>query len=186
MTRIVPAFALATLAAACLAAGAAPARAGIPTKVLTPKRQACVETLNYRYGLKITPGANKIVIDGHATDKLRPKVNGWIVGFRPGLERPDGSSPPVSQIHLHHAVWLVNFQPTYAAGEEQTRVDMPNGFGWRYGTSDNWILNHMIHNLTPTPTKVYLTWQLQFIPADSPCAKSITEIRSGLPTVTRR
>jgi hypothetical protein len=176
MKRFVPTSLIA--AAAILAVSAVPASAGIPTKVLVPKRQACVQTINYRYGLNIKPGANTIVIDGHAMDKLRPKVSGWIVGFRPGLERPDGTSPPVSEIHLHHAVWLVNFQPTYAAGEEKTRFDLPNGFGYRYKPSDNWILNHMIHNLTPTPTKVYLTWQLQFIPDSSPCAKGITEART--------
>ena len=60
--------------------------------------------------------------------KQRPNVNGWIVGFRPGpRRRRDGKSPPVTEVHLHHAVWLVDLKPTFAAGEEKTNFNAPAG-----------------------------------------------------------
>ena len=39
-------------------------------------------------------------------------------------------------------------------------------------------MNHMIHNLTPTPTKVYITYDLDFVPATSPLAASMREIQT--------
>ena len=39
-------------------------------------------------------------------------------------------------------------------------------------------MNHMIHNLTPTATKVYITYDLDFIPAGSPAAAGIADVRT--------
>jgi plastocyanin len=134
--------------------------------------------LKFRYGpLTIHPGQNTISIDGN--DVPRPKRAGWIVGFRPNLEYTNGKIPGVDVIHLHHAVWLVNGQLTFAAGEEKTNVKLPKGFGWRSLPGDRWVLNHMVHNLLPNRARVYLTYTLDFIPDSSPLAKHIR------PVVTR-
>jgi plastocyanin len=84
----------------------------------------------------------------------------------------------VDVIHLHHAVWLINFYPTFAAGEEKTILRAPKGFGWEYKTTDRWILNHMIHNLTPNPDKVWVEWTIGFIPKNSAAAKGIHLVRT--------
>ena len=136
-----------------------------------------VQHLHYEFGpVKIKPGQNTIEF---APNTQRPQVDGWIVGFHPNLKRPDGSVPRVDVIHLHHGVWIVNGRPVWAAGEEKTDAIAPAGYGWRYRTSDNWIMNHMIHNLTPTPTKVAVTYDLDFIPADSPAAAGMQEIHTA-------
>jgi plastocyanin len=133
-----------------------------------------VQHLHYEFGpITIKPGQNTIEF---APNTQRPQVDGWIVGFHPNLRRPNGTVPRVDVIHLHHGVWLVNGQPTWAAGEEKTDQIAPPGFGWRYRTSDSWVMNHMIHNLTPTPTKVSITYDLDFIPADSPAAAGIQQV----------
>jgi plastocyanin len=136
-----------------------------------------VQHLHFKYGpVSIQPGQNTISIDG---DKVpRPKVAGWIVGFRPNLRRPGGSVPRVDVIHLHHAVWLINGRPTFAAGEEKTNVKLPRGFGWRYSPSDHWALNHMIHNLLPNRDKVFITYDIDFIPDSSPAAKKIHRVET--------
>ena len=109
---------------------------------------AAQETLHFEYGpVKITPGQNTISIEENT---FKPPVDGWITGFRPNLVRRDGSVPRVDVIHLHHGVWLKNLAPLFAAGEEKTEFKAPPGFGWRYRTTDQWHMNHMIHNLTPT------------------------------------
>ena len=59
----------------------------------------------------------------------------------------------------------------FAAGEEKTIFQLPKGYGYRYEASDNWLLNHMIHNLTPTATKVKMVYEIDFIPDTSPAAK---------------
>jgi hypothetical protein len=140
------------------------------------------QVLNYKFGpMRIQPGQNLINVD---LQKERPDVNGYIVGFRPGLVyAQNGKSPSVTIVHLHHAVWLVgdnltNLKPTFGAGEEKTYFNAPPGFGWRYTTKQTWVLNHMIHNLTAQPQKVYITYTLYFIPDTAPEAANITPIET--------
>src|SRR5918997_127460 len=134
---------------------------------------AAQETLHFEYGpVKITPGQNTIAIE---ENRFKPPVDGWITGFKPDLVRRDGSVPRVDVIHLHHGVWLKDFRPLFAAGEEKTAVTAPPGHGWRHETADQWHMNHMIHNLTPTPDEVYITYDLGFIPDGSPGAAGMSE-----------
>ena len=140
-------------------------------------RKPRVQHLKFKYGpVTIHPGQNTISIDGDGVP--RPKVPGWIVGFRPNLERLNGTIPRVDVLHLHHAVWLINGAPTFAAGEEKTNVRLPKGYGWRYDPSDQWVLNHMIHNLLPNHDRVYITYTLDFIPDSSPAAKGMRPVRT--------
>ena len=137
---------------------------------------AAAETLHYEYGpITIAPGQNTIALEENA---LKPPVNGWITSFKPNLVYEDGTVPRVDVIHLHHGVWLKNLQPLFAAGEEKTTFAAPPGFGWRYLTTDRWHMNHMIHNLTPTPAKVSITYDLEFVPDTAPEAAGMQEIQT--------
>ncbi|MDP9135979.1 MAG: hypothetical protein M3N56_14265 [Actinomycetota bacterium] len=136
-----------------------------------------VQHLKFRYGpVTIKPGQNTISIDGDGVPK--PKVPGWIVGFRPNLKRTNGSIPRVDVLHLHHAVWLINGDLTFAAGEEKTNSRLPKGFGWRHEPDDQWVLNHMVHNLLPNRDRVYLTYTLDFIPDSSPAARRMKAVET--------
>ena len=82
--------------------------------------------LKFAFGpVKINPGQNDIAVEPNTA--VRPKGNGWITCFAPNLVRADGTVPPVDVIHLHHAVWLANYRPTWAAGEEKTVVQPAAG-----------------------------------------------------------
>jgi hypothetical protein len=136
---------VAMVAALLLAVLAAPARA---------------ETLKYRFGpIHVKPGQNTIELAGN---ELKPPSDGWITSFKPNLTYADGTVPRVDVIHLHHGVWVSNLEPLFAAGEEKTVIAAPAGYGWRYRTSDQWLMNHMIHNLTPAPADVYIDYELEF------------------------
>jgi plastocyanin len=142
-----------------------------PATASAAQRASGVRHLHFRFGpVHIKPGQNTISFD---VTRQRPKVDGFITSFTPNLVRRDGKAPPVDVIHLHHAVWLSNLRPTWAAGEEKTAMRLPPGFGWRYRTSDRWILNHMIHNLTPGDDTVWVTWDMDFVPASAPAAKHV-------------
>jgi hypothetical protein len=154
------------------------AKVNIPVRDPGPPPGA--QVLNYKFGpMKIAPGQNLINVD---LQKDRPDVDGYIVGFRPGLVYADsGKSPSVNVVHLHHAVWLVgdsltSLKPTFAAGEEKTYFNSPRGFGWRYTTKQTWVLNHMIHDLVNQKQEVYLTYTLWFIPDTAPEAADIKPI----------
>ena len=56
-------------------------------------------------------------------------------------------------------------------------MSFPKGYGLKYEASDRWLLNHMIHNLTPVPTKVYMVLEIDFIPRNSPAARGMKPVR---------
>lgn len=133
-------------------------------------------TLKFRYGpIIVAPGQNDIVFEGN--DK-KPPVPGWITSFKPDLVYADGTPSRTDVIHLHHGVWLNNGRPQFAAGEEKSILDLPDGFGWRSVPGDRWVMNHMIHNLTPNRAEVYITYELGFIPDGDAAATGIRTVQT--------
>jgi len=65
----------------------------------------------------------------------------------------------------------------FATGEEKTYVEIPAGFGYPYKATDNWVIHYMLHDLLPTPDQVKITYDLDFIPADSATATTIQPVR---------
>jgi hypothetical protein len=143
-----------------------------------------VQHLEYKIGpFKVIPGQNEI---GYAPIVEKPQVDGYITRIKPNLTYTNGKVPGVDIIHLHHGVWVnLSGQAAtsglpelfFAAGEEKTIMQLPTGYGYPYRSTDRWILNHMIHNLTPVPAEVYMTYDIDFIPASSPAAKKIRPVR---------
>src|SRR3954454_2510410 len=167
----------AALALACVLATSAAAAPPTPEPGFATPLGSDVQHLHFRYGpLQVTPGQNLILLGPVTIEK--PAYDGYMVGFRPNLVRADGSVPPVDQIHLHHGVWLnlsANGRENRfaASGEEKTRVQLPDGFGFPVRATDGWLMNYMLHNQTPVPEVVYITYDVDFIPASSPLAANI-------------
>ncbi len=140
--------------------------------------------LTYRVGpFDVIPGQNSI---GLRPIEDRPQVDGYVTRIKPNLTYLDGSVPRVDVIHLHHAVWVNTSGPNnagfgaelfFAAGEEKTTLQLPKGYGYPLRATDGLFLNHMIHNLTPTPTQVYMTYQIDFAPKGSAAARGIRPVR---------
>jgi plastocyanin len=142
--------------------------------------------ITYKVGpFDVTPGQNRI---GYEPISQRPQVDGYITRITPDLTYLDGRVPAVDVIHLHHAVWIntsrraatdstYGVQPFFAAGEEKTRLILPKGYGYPLKTTDGLLLNHMIHNLTPVPTQVYMTYQIDFVPKGARAARGIRPVR---------
>ena len=137
--------------------------------------------------ITVEPGQNNIA---YTKERIpQPTEDGWIVGITPNIRKADGTVPPVDVIHLHRGVWLnmsahdVTRQRLperfFAVGEEKTRMILPKGYGYAYKTSDRWLFNYMIHNLKPKPDKVWVTYDIDFVPASSPAAQGIVPELSG-------
>src|SRR4051794_41926480 len=124
-----------------------------------------MQTLHFEYGpIKIAPGQNSIEVK---LDTLKPKLPGYITRFAPNLVDADTHAVPrVDVIHLHHAVWLLNGYPTFAAGGEKTVQQLPSGYRLPYKPSDTWAITYMIHDLTASATEGYLTYAIDLVPAD--------------------
>jgi plastocyanin len=172
---------LALLAVAAPAAMAAPEGKAVAVSSLANG----AKRITYRVGpFDVVPGQNSI---GYDLIRERPQVDGYITRIRPDLTYLDGRVPGVDVIHLHHAVWVNTSRigatrgfPAelfFAAGEEKTILNLPRGYGYPLKASDGLILNHMIHNLTPVPTQVYMVWQIDFVPAGSAAARGIRPVR---------
>ena len=174
---------LACLGALFLASPASEAR-NVGAAVEVSKGANGAQRLTYSIGpFRVTPGQNEI---GNRIIAQKPQVDGWITRIRPDLTYTNGKVPGVDIIHLHHGVWLnlSRRDPTsgfpqrfFAAGEEKTILRMPKGYGYRYRATDSWLLNHMIHNLTPVPARVYMTYTIDFIPDGSPAARGLRPVR---------
>lgn len=132
-------------------------------------RPASCRRLLFRYGpLHVVPGDNLILI-GPVTVE-RPREAGYVVRFKPSLVRLDGTVPPIDVVHLHHSVWISTAfsDPMFASGEEKTIFSMPPGYGIPFDPyRELWLLNYMLHNLTPSPENVFITYEVDFIPAGS-------------------
>jgi hypothetical protein len=140
----------------------------------------------------VIPGAN--LIETQANKVPKPMVDGYMVKMSPNLKyalpngKCCGSVPLTKNIHLHHGVWLSDgaagegegngygVYPFMASGEEKTIIEFPQGFGYPIGAKDHWILNYMIHNLTDKPAKVYITYDMDFVPASAAGASDITAV----------
>jgi hypothetical protein len=132
----------------------------------------------YAYGpLTVTPGANRNL---NEFGIQKPDVDGYITRMTANLYYKDGTIPRVDIVHLHHGVWastrtIGNFIPFFAAGEEKTEFQLPTGYGMRIQANDTWILNHMLHNLTPQAKEVYVVWDVDYIPAASAEAQGMKQ-----------
>ena len=150
----------------------------------SPASASDVQRIEFRYGpVAITPGQNTIVVTPN-TEK--PRVDGWITRIEPNLKRRDGTVPAVDVVHLHHGVWLTSartdttwqgWERFFAAGEEKTVMNLPPGYGLEYKARDAWLMNHMIHNLTTSADEVYITYTIDFVPANTATAKTIRPVR---------
>jgi hypothetical protein len=55
---------------------------------------------------------------------------------------------------------------------------VPRPYGWPVSPDDTWILNDMIHDLTNRGAKLYLTWTLDIVPADSPTGQTMKPVHT--------
>ena len=153
---------------------------------LVAQEPAGTQHLHYSYGpIPISPGQNSISFSGRNVPK--PDVDGYILRIAPNIRRADGSVPRVDVLHLHHGVWLNQSahdatdprlpERFFAAGEEKTTMELPTGFGYAYKANDKWTINYMLHDLTPDPDSVSITYDIDFLPMSAPSAKTIRAAR---------
>jgi plastocyanin len=154
----------------------------VPTEALGQGTD--VQRIKFRYGpVAVSPGQNTIAL-GPNTE--RPPGDGFVIRMKPDLERSDGTVPDVDVIHLHHGVWLNSSardatgggnERFFASGEEKTIFALPPGYGYPVRAGDRWLMNHMIHNLTPRQDEVWITYEFDWVPAGSDLGRQLKPVR---------
>ena len=129
---------------------------------------AC-QRLRFSFGpINVKPGQNDVLVEPVKIEK--PMRDGYITRFEPNLVFPDGTVPPIEQVHLHHGTWLSASDygrgPFFAAGEEKTVAPFPTGYGMPVKATDVWLLLYMVHSAIQKPMQVYITYDVDFIPED--------------------
>ena len=129
------------------------------------------ERMRFAYGpYEVGEGANENLLEIGVN---KPGFDGYVTRMSANLFYMDGEIPRVDIVHLHHGVWTSlnrpygNNLPFFGAGEEKTTIQLPTGYGLKVLASDQWAMAHMLHNLTRQPRKVYVVWDLDYIPAAS-------------------
>ncbi|HEX8102114.1 MAG TPA: hypothetical protein VF533_05860 [Solirubrobacteraceae bacterium] len=117
----------------------------------------------------------------------RPAGDGFVTRIKPDLVDGDGRVPPVDVLHMHHAV-MVNLSRAdsaspwlperfYAFAEEKTIAEMPAGYGYPTRAGDVWGVNYMLHNAVPDPRTVWITYEIDWVPAASDLGRRLTAAR---------
>lgn len=185
-------FAACVVALIALLAAAAPASAD--EEVLQPATYPDMTTYSCRTdAITMHPGQN---INDFGTTKTCPhaekvsgpgsadifnagsNASGYITRFKPSMVeiKPSGKlvTPAVWDLHLHHVVWILNGNPTFASGEEKTIATLPQGYGQKVNATQNWFINQMLHNLGQSANRqVYLTWEIDWVPETNPARTDI-------------
>ena len=170
------------VAVAALALPASATAGIVSSKSVGPDTQR----IKYTYGpIHITPGQNLNLV-GPVTVE-RPLGEGFITRAKPDLTRADGTIPNVDIVHLHHGVFMnmsakditaPQFPERFGgSGEEKTIGTMPPGFGYHVKATDVWAINHMIHNQTAQAETVYITYEVDWVPADTPTGRRLKATR---------
>jgi plastocyanin len=166
-----------------VATTASTAATAAPTATTVADRpaHAGAQRLHFEVGpIEIKPGQNNIAFRQGIP---KPDIDGFVVRIAPNLRLADGVVPAVDDIHLHHGVWLNRDaadtsrpglpERFFAAGEEKTIIALPDGYGYPVKTTDRWVLNYMIHNLWNRTKEVWVTYDLDVVPASAPEAATI-------------
>ncbi|HET9024148.1 MAG TPA: hypothetical protein VFN64_06215 [Burkholderiaceae bacterium] len=145
----------------------------------SPGSPAGCQRLRFAYGpVDVKPGANAQLI---GLNVQKPLYDGYVSRLTANLYRTDGSIPPVDVVHLHHGAWISdrmygNFPVFFAAGEEKTHLQAPQGYGLKVLGSDHWSLGYMLHNLTPILEHVYVTYDMDYTPAEMAESEGIRQV----------
>jgi len=163
-----------SLAAIAAAAACAPAVAPAASTELLHKRKVApgIDRYSYRYGPLVSAPGHNLILAGPVTIE-KPAVDGYMVRYKPGLVGSNGVSPPVEEVHMHHAVLLnlsgrdrsIPTLPERVGGfaEEKTIMRIPRPYGYPVRASDVWGINYMLHNGTAQTQTVWITYAVDWI-----------------------
>jgi plastocyanin len=145
-----------------------------------------VTRYKFRYGPLIAGAGQNLILFGPVTIE-RPQGNGFGIRFKPDLEDPQGRTPPIEQVHTHHGLLLTlsRFDITdpsipqrfSAWAEEKTIGTLPRPYGYYINGNDKWAINYMLHNETSQARELYITYEVDWVPANTKLGRSMRSVQ---------
>lgn len=154
-----------------------------------PDAGAAVQEKTLRYG-PVTLGPYDVHREEVTYGVPAPQVDGWLTSISSEIVDEDGSPVPISRTMLHHIV-LANTgsrlgerqdatcdrftlfdgqrmlprlgERFYAAGEERAQLELPEGYGYRIGSADQWAMSLMLMNHRNRTDKVYVQYKVKYV-----------------------
>lgn len=173
------------LAAAALLAGAAGAQAATTRLVSRATVAPDTQRLTYRYGpLEAVAGQNLILAGPVTVEK--PPAGSLVTRVQATVVDGAGRTPPVEQVHMHHAVMVNLTKPDagapslperfYGFAEEKTVGQVPPGYAYPVAASDIWAINYMLHNETPVNRDIWIEYTVDVVPGTSATGRTLVPV----------
>jgi hypothetical protein len=158
------------LLVAVVVCGAAPALAEAKTRTIT-KRFGPVKLNAYETGT--------------GNDRVgAPRMNGSVTSMYAHLVDGRGRPIPQQRVMLHHVFFTnegraghgdcapASSETFYGTGEEDQKIEMPDGYGYRVRRADRWRVGWMFMNHRHVKARVYLKYTVTI--SDDPATKPVT------------
>ena len=129
---------------------------------------AAVERHRLRYG-PVTIGGYSTVYPGGAIDP--PPVHGYITGMHARLVDGKGRPVTIRDVMLHHIFFHrkrpkpvelpcagKRLEAFYGTGEEDQRLRLPDGYGYRLRSGDEWRMRAMLMSHSVRPRRIYIEY----------------------------
>ncbi|MCE3267632.1 MAG: hypothetical protein K0S15_2341, partial [Solirubrobacterales bacterium] len=166
------------LAFACAAAALAIAPAGATAAV---RPNTCVQTNSPAPGAPTdwTCWGPEATVSGYEVKRgndrvpLPQGVDGHITDMEVELVDASEAPVPISRLMLHHIVFLNSGasdsacggpERFYGAGEERSRMDLPDGYGYEYDHTDTWFTAWMYMNHRAQTDSAFVQYKLTIDP----------------------
>jgi hypothetical protein len=178
------------VAAIALLIGATGAQAATSRLVSRSDVAPDTQRLTYRYGpLEAVAGQNLILVGPVTIEK--PPAGSFVTRVQATVVDDAGGTPPVEQVHMHHAVMLNLTKPDagapsvperfYGFAEEKTVGQLPPGYGYPVAASDLWAINYMLHNETPVNRSIWIEYTVDVVPATSATGRGLVPVHPEQP-----
>ncbi len=145
------------------------AAAGAPLGYATPVA-AEVKTHTLRYGPISVGGFETVLPRGNVRT---PRVGGHIVGMHARLVDSKGRPVSVRDVMMHHVYFQRHRRPSvdhecqggtveafYGTGEEDQRLRLPEGYGYRIRANDRWRMGSMLMSHRLSRMTIYLQYEV--------------------------
>jgi hypothetical protein len=145
---------------------------GVLSALLPTSAEAARRTMTLRYGPVSMGGFN---VEFPKAAVASPGVDGYVVGMSVRLVDGHGRAVTIRDVMLHHVVFFQRHSPRstpcggrneeafYGTGEENQRLRLPPGYGYRIARGSQWRMHTMLMSHSARTRAVYVQYRVTVV-----------------------